>query len=63
MFTTESYVLGVDVDEAALATALENVAEAEVDSEIDFIQADVAQLNEDGCPLLDRLKGAYFSID
>ena len=56
-----SYVLGIDIDGAALKTALENTEEAEVEDEIDFIQADVAQLNVEGCPLLDRIRGQLMS--
>lgn len=53
-----SYVLGIELDEAALATAKENLVEAEVD-QVDIIRADVAALNFDS-PLLENLKRANF---
>lgn len=53
-----SYVLGIELDEAALATARENLVEAEVD-QVDIIRADVAALNVDS-PLLESLKRANF---
>jgi len=53
------YVLGIDIDPAALKIAQENLQEAEIDSEIDFVLADVAELNNNS-PLLERLKTANF---
>lgn len=55
---TYSYVLGIDVDASALKTALENLEEAEVEEQIDFVLADVAQLN-DNSALLERLKSEW----
>lgn len=53
-----SYVLGIDLDEPALQTARENLAEAEVD-QVDIVRADVAALNKDS-PLLDRISRGGF---
>lgn len=55
-----SYVLGIDVDAPALATARENLAEVELENELDFIMADVAELNNESS-LLDRLKSGVSS--
>jgi predicted RNA methylase len=52
---SSSYVLGIDVDANALVTARENLAEADLENEMDFIMADVAELNNEST-LLDRLK-------
>lgn len=49
-------VMGIDVDPSALATAQENLEEAELQNEIEFVLADVAELNNDS-PLLQRLSG------
>lgn len=54
------YVLGIDVDPPALQTAQENVVEAEIEGEIDFVLADVASLNTSESPLLERLKSGEF---
>ena len=56
-------MLGIDVDPPALQTAQENVAEAEIEGEIDFILADVASLNSAESPLLERLKSEIFGVD
>lgn len=53
-----SYVLGIDLDEPALQTARENLAEAEVD-QVDIVRADVAALNKDS-PLLERISRGGF---
>lgn len=55
---SRSYVLGIELDEAALETARENLVEAEVDT-VDIIRADVAALNNNS-PLLESLKRANF---
>lgn len=53
--TTPRYVLGIDIDPQALKIAQENLQEAEIESEIDFVLADVAELNNNSA-LLERLK-------
>ena len=50
-----SFCLGIDVDAAALATARQNLEEADIENQVEFLLADVAQLNN-ASPLLDRLK-------
>lgn len=61
-YVIDSYVLGIDVDPPALQTAKENVAEAEIEGEIDFVLADVASLNTTESPLLERLKSNRSTI-
>ena len=51
-----SFCLGIDVDAAALAIAKENLEEADIEKQVDFVLADVAELNN-ASPLLERLKG------
>ncbi|CAD6575176.1 MAG: hypothetical protein CYPHOPRED_005596 [Cyphobasidiales sp. Tagirdzhanova-0007] len=53
------FCLGIDVDAAALATARQNLEEADIENQVEFLLADVAQLNN-ASPLLDRLKSAKF---
>ena len=54
-------MLGIDIDPAALKIAQENLQETEIGSEIDFVLADVAELNNNSA-LLERLKSELIGI-